>query len=796
MRPREIGGAHFYPLARSRTTLMREKRAGDAHKMIRGVLDDHSDAIKTLLKIVSLLALLLGLASALLPTASRAATVSGPWSGTLQQNPPAFASDYGYGMNLTENTGGAVSGTSRIAIIGQPQYYAVFSLTGQVSGSAFSFQETGIISQTPPPGGFWCLKSGTLSLSPNGGSLSGSWQAPGCSPGTLTLTNPANLGNCCGLAAGNPINAGTGNKYQAETDFVGGTATGLSLTRYYNSQGATSSAIGANWHSNWHRGLSIASGGGMVTVTRADGREDTFTNNGSGMWVPNPDATSVLTPVPAAGTQTGWRLVTADDTVEKHSLGGYLFTVITRAGLVTRLGYDANNNLTTVTGPFAHVLSFTVNANGTVATMTTPNGGVYAYAYDAFSNLVSATYLDGTQRQYIYENTQFPNFLTGIIDEKGNRFATYAYDGLGRAISTQHAGGADLTTVAYNSDGTTSVTDARGNVHGYALMTQFGLVKPTAVTGAPVQSAGGKAFTYDANGFIASRTDFDGNVTTYTHDSRGDETSRVEAAGTALARTISTTWLSTFHLPAQITEPNRSTAFSYDAHGNLLTKEITAGAATRSFAYTYTALGQVLTATDPRGNITGFAYDAKGDLTSITDALGHVTSIPSYDANGRPLTIIDPNGVTTSLTYDLRGRLTSRTVGMLTTAYGYNKTGNLNRVTQPDGSYLAYSYDMAHRLIGIADAAGDHIAYTLDATSNRIMEQAFDPSGMLSRTRARRSIAARKPRYRRHQQNIRRCRQRHSFDRRARQHDNLQLRCAEPQDARALRRRHEHSLEI
>jgi YD repeat-containing protein len=302
------------------------------------------------------------------------------------------------------------------------------------------------------------------------------------------------------------------------------------------------------------------------------------------MWVPNPDVTSVLTPVPATGTQTGWRLVTADDTIEKYSLGGYLITVITRSSLVTRLGYDATNNLTTVTGPFGHVLSFTVNANGDVATMTTPNGGVYAYAYDAFSNLVSVTYPDATVRRYVYENTQFPNFLTGIIDEKGNRFATFAYDAKGRAVSTQHAGGADLTTVAYNSDGTASVTDAHGNVHGYGLATQFGVVKPTAVTGAPVQSAGGKAFTYDANGFVASRTDFDGNVTTYTHDARGDETSRVEASGTALARTISTTWLSAFHLPTLITEPNRSTAFSYDAHGNLLSKTITAGAATRSFS--------------------------------------------------------------------------------------------------------------------------------------------------------------------------------------------------------------------
>ena len=102
--------------------------------------------------------------------------------------------------------------------------------------------------------------------------------------------------------------------------------------------------------------------------------------------------------------------------------------------------------------------------------------------------------------------------------------------------------------------GCNSVSDARGNVHSYVLTTQFGVVKPIAVTGVPVQSAGGQAFTYDSNGFLASITDWDGNVTTYTHDTRGDETSRVMAAGTAIARTIATAWHPTFHLPTQITD--------------------------------------------------------------------------------------------------------------------------------------------------------------------------------------------------------------------------------------------------
>src|ERR1700722_9561797 len=130
-----------------------------------------------------------------------------------------------------------------------------------------------------------------------------------------------------------------------------------------------------------------------------------------------------------------------------------LFT--TRAGLTTALSYDATGIFVTkVTGPFGHVMSFAYDANGHVSQMTAPDGGVYTYTYDANNNLTSVTYPDGTKKQYLYENTSFPNALTGIIDENNARFATYAYDTQGRAVSSQHAGGAELTTVTYNADGT------------------------------------------------------------------------------------------------------------------------------------------------------------------------------------------------------------------------------------------------------------------------------------------------------------------------------------------------------
>jgi RHS repeat-associated protein len=547
----------------------------------------------------------------------------------------------------------------------------------------------------------------------------------------------------CGAYCGNPIDAATGNKLQSETDFTSEPSAGLASTRYYNSQDLSNyftdmnnptPAYGSGWRDNWHRLLN-ASAVNAVTVTRADGRQDTFTLSGS-VWQADPDVTSRLTVVPATGVQTGWRLMTADDTTEEYSLAGQLLSITTRAGLRTSLGYDAAGQLTTVTGPFGHKLRFVNDAAGRVAQMTVPDGGVFKYAYDANNNLVSVTHPDGGVRKYVYGDAAFPHALTAIIDENGRTFANWTYDALGRATSSQHAGGVDLTTVAYNADGSSSVTDADGNTHSYTLQTQFDVVKQTALTGAVYPAAGGKAFSYDANGFVASVTDFDGNVTTYTHDARGDQTSRTEAAGTALARTISTAWLANFHLPSRITEPAQVTRFAYDAHGNLLTKTVAAGALTRSLSYTYNSAGQALSATDPDGHLTSYAYDAKGDLATLTDALGHVTKFTGYDADGRLTSVTDPNGLVTRLAYNFRGQVTSRNVGGEVTSYAYDRAGQLTKTTRPDGSFLSFTHDAAHRLTGVADALGNRIAYNYDAASNVTKIRFLDPAGKVARLRS------------------------------------------------------------
>lgn len=396
-----------------------------------------------------------------------------------------------------------------------------------------------------------------------------------------------------------------------------------------------------------------------------------------------------------------------------------------------------------MTDSWGRSIQFTYNAQGRVQTMTDPDGKVYSYAYNANGDVSSVTYPDDTVRAYHYEDANVPRFLTGITDENGDRYATWSYDASGKAKSSEHGtSGADRVDLTFNPDGTTTAADANGGSRTYTFQTVGGARKLASLT-QPCPTCGpvSSSETYDAYGFVASRTDFNGVTTTYVHNSRGLEESRTEAVGTPEQRTLTTQWHSTFRVPLQVDEPGRRTTYTYDANGNRLTQTVTDTATNESRAttWTYNGLGQVLTMNGPlAGNVdlTTYTYDAAGNLASITNALGHQTLMTSYDAHGNPLTIVDANGVTTTLTHDLRQRLKTRTVAGATTTFDYDGAGQLLKITQPDGAYLQYTYDDAHRLTDIQDNLGNRIHYTLDALGNRIKEEVFDPANALRRAQS------------------------------------------------------------
>lgn len=461
------------------------------------------------------------------------------------------------------------------------------------------------------------------------------------------------------------------------------------------------------------------------------------------------------------------------------------------------------NRLVCVTDNWGRQIQFKYDASGRIIEAIDPANRSTLYEYDGLSggclpespnsvfcksnNLTKVTYPDGKSRTYFYNeparindglscSTQFPpitptsgqlpNALTGLMDENGVRHVSWSYDCLGRATISELANGVEKVKLAYAEDAAGAVTAQVTHYLGDSVNPQttlrtmlskpvLGVSKNVSVSGPCVECGNFAARTFDANGNVLSATDFLGVQTTSSYDmARNLELSRTEASGTALARTITTAWHPVLRSPIQIAEPKRLTTLTYDDKGNLLTRAEQAtsdqtGAAgltapttgsPRTWAYTYNAVGQVLTITGPRTDVnerTLYAYDASGNLQTVTNALGHVTTLSNYDANGNVGRIVAPNGSTTELSYTARGWLASRSVEAAgvteTTTYEHDGVGQITRVTMPDASWVAYVYDDAHRLTGVNDSAGNSMTYILDLTGNRTREQARDPGGALRR---------------------------------------------------------------
>lgn len=582
-------------------------------------------------------------------------------------------------------------------------------------------------------------------------------QADSCANGDAAIGRPAR-------EVGNPISIGLGSKRQTETDYIAAGNSALRFVRSYHSnagfnvpgypEGQTSS-MGGYWRTNFDRYIYPLTPNthAMAAVIRPGGYLKHFDNSGSELASPTQTRERLEKLMDAGGVIAGWRYYNAADEVELYDNSGRLQSITNRRGHTQTLTYSDASTLRSIAAvpgllikvqdDFGRRLDFAYDASNRLASMTNPAGESHRYEYDGLGNLQYVTLPTeaGTtrRRQYHYENVTYKRALTGITDENGLRYARCSYDSLGRAISSEHADGTGRNTLSFGSN-STSVTNPLGAVTTHSFSSHNGVRRNTSISKSCEGCNGNvtSSTTYDTNGFISSRTDFSGNVIHYTHDARGLETSRTEAAGTALARTITTTWHPTFRLPIEINEPGRRTAYTYDNNGNRLSQTITdlATNESRTTAYSYTGQGLLDTVNGPRQDvedITDFDYDQQGNLIAYKNALNQVTLITAHDAHGNPLVVIDPNGIQTEFAYDLQQRVVSRTEAGASTRFEYDMVGNLARVTRPNESFISYSYDDARRVVGITDNAGNRITYTLDAAGNRVKQEVFDPNGALKR---------------------------------------------------------------
>lgn len=590
---------------------------------------------------------------------------------------------------------------------------------------------------------------------------------------------------------GNPCDPTTGDKSQPEPDFNLGW---VSFQRHYHSLTSTAGgALGTGWTHSHNLRLTAGvddstfppSSELKVGLIGADGGQTAFQKVGASYEAMDGSGDR------AVQQGTNWQLSRAGERIY-FDADGLMQRRDLEDGTSLTYAHDSRGRLLSIThstGRRVDVQYLAPGDDSLISALVIAGQPVVSYAYSPAGELITATYADGASRTYHYEDARFPGYLTGVTAEDTRRYSWYGYDAKGRVTCSRHSGdcsqadvGIDGVRLEYTPAGTTIVTDALGKQSTYALTASGTSGLPRKVNGI-TESNGSitRAYLPEGTDFrrrLQSVTDRRGVVTNYAYAEASDAvagavsvTTTTEAAGTPDQRISETRVAMDSNRLVQQTVGNREVRVARNVRlqPTTITVRDRVTGDTRITTQTYCEaegpecplVGLLRSVDGPRSDVADvstYAYytadDAgcaangacsyrKGDLRSVTNALGQTVETLAYDAFGRPLSVKDANGVVTDYTYHARGWPTSVTVRGATTAedrvtqISYWPTGQVQQITEPDGSSVTYVYDAAQRLTDIADSAGNTIHYALDNAGNRLKEDTLDAGGTLRRTLAR-----------------------------------------------------------
>lgn len=400
-------------------------------------------------------------------------------------------------------------------------------------------------------------------------------------------------------------------------------------------------------------------------------------------------------------------------------------THIQRPGSIQEsFSYDGQGNLTNYTDAEQTSTSFTYNSHGDLDQISYPLNQEN-FSYDGRGNLLSATDGNGNAVSFSYDNY---DQLIGLTDPNGNQYA-FGYNAAGDLIWEKDGNG---DSVYYEYDPLNRLSA----VINSAGRTQYHYDSQSNLIGITNANGNTTSFNYNNLNLVATEIDPMGFRTTYEYDPNGNLISKLDANGVttsysydALNRLISRTY------------PEGSDHYEYDANGNL----------TRcynnhiDYRFTHDNLNRLLSKTvQPWGKTISYTYDAVGNRTSMTDPDGGIT-IYQYDDNQRLTSLSNPFGQTTTFVYDNAGRMTRQNNANGTYAvYVYDMSDNLERLThyKSNGDTLAflvytydsvgyrtsmhdlqglhtYRYDEVGRLVHVTYGNGDTGDYTYDGSGNR-----------------------------------------------------------------------------
>jgi RHS repeat-associated protein len=367
---------------------------------------------------------------------------------------------------------------------------------------------------------------------------------------------------------------------------------------------------------------------------------------------------------------------------------------------------------------------FTYNNFGQVTTHRRTNGVYDAYdhfAYDTTGRLVkrwdptpSAGYPPSDalpHTSYTYYTSadiwQWEDRVRSITDPMG-RVTLYEYDR--GPDGMQCAGRGLVTKISYP-----------GDTHDGAL--------PNGTS---------QSFGYDMYGNRTSVTDELGHTTLYEYDDYNRVTKVTNPLNQATITSYALDWVNPYLHTTQsikyvVSPMSKNVVFGYDNNFRKAYQVAALGTADEAWTFfDYDWAGNLITRTDPCGQVTTYGYDNRNRQTSVKNEELNETTTYDYDGVGNK--IIETRQDTSFRTWDYDTmnrlwhaydwRMSDPPTADQTTTYGRDLAGNVRTITDTKGAVYGYDYDLMNRKISQT--------YPVDATGvSRTDAYHYDDAGNL-----------------------------------------------------------------
>jgi RHS repeat-associated protein len=386
---------------------------------------------------------------------------------------------------------------------------------------------------------------------------------------------------------------------------------------------------------------------------------------------------------------------------------GNILTEKSAAGMMTRYEYDQQGRMVAKIDPLGRKTSYILDNRGNTIADVNVNGDTTIYIYDSNNN--QTTVINSTGDTYRTEYNVF-NKVSVQIDAKGNA-TSFEYDMFGQLKRTI-APDSTFTEKEYDPNGNMSAT-----IDEMERMTKFIYDHEKRVVRTIQNDNSSTQVIYDKLGRRTATIDAMGNSTEYVYDAVGNNTVVRDVYGNetvymydAANRKIE-----------MVDALGQHTYYTYDNYDRLIQTTFDDGSYTR---VEYDFDGRKIREIDQEGKVSQFAYDSVGNLVKVTDAMNHETKY-SYDNRNNRISQTDANNRTTTMEYDRQNRMISRVYpNGDTEQFIYDISGNVVCKVAGNGDSTYYRYNNRNREIERIYKGGHEVytSYTADGKQDTVRD--------------------------------------------------------------------------